>query len=241
MRKGVCLVVLCGVLVVCGAASAEEKAWSDQAEFSLVNTTGNSEVTTISFKNDLKYTFNPKLLGLWKLGGLYGKSDGDTNAERYFTELRLDYLFTERFYSYGNGGWYKDRFAGIDARWYGGAGVGYKLLTGPTHSLLGEVGLNYTTEDYTDGSSSEFVAARLFGKYVYNFTEKNSFSQSLEFIEDTSRFSNYLLISETALTAALSTNLALKATYTVRYDNEPVPDTFDETDTILGIALVVNF
>ena len=57
----------------------------------------------------------------------------------------------------------------------------------------------------------------------------------------------------TSVTAALTSKLALKTSYTVRYDNEPVVEVleapgfdpvlfeFDETDTILSASLVIDF
>jgi len=62
--------------------------------------------------------------------------------------------------------------------------------------------------------------------------------------------------SVTGLTAGFTDSLALKLSYTVLYSNEPLTTTiapdggavgqnatyaFDSTDTILAVALVVNF
>jgi putative salt-induced outer membrane protein len=49
------------------------------------------------------------------------------------------------------------------------------------------------------------------------------------------------VISETALISALSDYLSLKTSYVVKYNNQPVPATLEETDTILSVTLVVNF
>ena len=46
--------------------------------------------------------------------------------------------------------------------------------------------------------------------------------------------------SETALVSALSTNFSMKTAYLVKYDHQPVAD-LAKTDTILSVALVVNF
>jgi putative salt-induced outer membrane protein len=49
------------------------------------------------------------------------------------------------------------------------------------------------------------------------------------------------LNSETAVLSSLSDYFSLKTSYVIKYDNEPVPKTLDDTDTILAVALVVNF
>jgi len=221
--------------------SGNDKAWSDQAELSFVNTTGNTKTTSLAGKNLLTYKFTPGTVGYWKVGGLYSRENGQTTAENYATELRFDWLYTERIYTYVLGGWNKDRFAGIDRRYYGGGGAGYKVLLGPKHFLVGEAGLNYTVENYIDGSDSDFLTGRAFAKYEYAITRKNRFSQSLEYLYDFSDSTHYKLNSETALVAALTDIFSLKAGYTVRHDHKPVPAGIEQTDTLMSVALVANF
>lgn len=230
------------VMVVFAApALAEEKNWSDQAELSFVETSGNSDTSTLSFKNELKIKFTDQLSGTWKLGALSAQNDGVRTAESFYTELRGDYLLTERFYVYLNTGWAKDNFAGLDSRIYAGPGAGYKILLGPKHFLASEAGLNYMSEEYTNDTEEDFLAGRLFGKYEFAFNETNKFSQSLEYLLNFDESEDYNIISETAVTSALSTNYSLKVSYTVKYDHMPVPDTLDDTDTIMAVALVANF
>ncbi len=231
------IIVILGTFPV---AQAEEMKWQDEAELLYVDTSGNTDVTTFSAKNTLTVPFSGKTKGTWRLGILYGESDGTKNAESYFTELRVDHSYTERLYSFGYGGWYKDEFAGIDARYYLGAGGGYKFFIGPKHFLLGEAGLTYTKEEFTDNTDNDFPGGRLFGKYEYHFTEKNKFTHSLEWLLDFSEFKNWNLNSETAVVSALNSLLSLKASYVIKYDNDPIAGVKSE-DRILGVALVVNF
>lgn len=228
-------------LMIANQCIAEERKWNDEAELSVVSTDGNSETKTISAKNILKYKFNERLLGRWKAGALKGESDGEREAEKYFSEIRLDYLLTEKIYTFGNVGWLKDTFSGIDSRYYVGPGMGYNFLKGPSHFLLGEAGLNYVNEDYTDDTDNDFIAGRLFALYEYHFTAKNKFSQSVEYLHAFDDSENYSLNSETALISALNGNLSLKASYIINYDNKPVPDTLEKKDSILAMALVANF
>ena len=241
MRGARFLTFILIIFALAPGSRAEEKKWSDEAELSFVDTGGNTEVTTLSAKNLLKYRFTNKLQGAWKLGAVYGKSDGEKNAESYFTELRLDYQFTERLYYYAAAGWMQDEFAGIDSRYYLGPGAGYKFLSGPKHFLAGEAGLNYVWEEYIDGTDKDYLGGRAFAKYEYAFTEKNRFSQSVEFLYDFDDSENYNVNSETAVISALSDYLSLKASYVIKYDNQPIPETLEETDTVLAVTLVINF
>ena len=239
-RSGVLIALFVVFLMVTGVC-AEEKRLSDEAELSFVDTGGNSEVTTLSAKNLLGYKFTEKLEGAWKFRAMYGKSNGDKDLENYFNELRLDYIITERLYASAIAGWLQDKFAGIDSRFNLGPGVGYKFFTGPKHFLLGEAGINYVYEDYIDGTEEDYIEGRTFAQYEYPFTEKNKFSQSLEFLFAFDDIDNFNINSETAFIFALNDYLSLKASYEIKYDNQPVPSTLKETDTILAISLIVNF
>ena len=229
------------VFAMATGVCAQEKRWSDQAELSFVDTGGNTDVTSLSAKNLLEYEFSDELQAAWKLGALYGENDGEKNAESYFSDLRLDYLFAKHLYSFVNAGWSKDKFAGINSLYYAGPGAGYKFLAGPKHFLLAEVSLNYVNEEYTDDTDKEYLGGRAFAEYEYAFTDKNKFSQSVEYLHDFDDSDSYNVNSETALISALSDYLSLKTSYVVKYRNQPVPSTLKDTDTILSVTLVVNF
>lgn len=234
-----------GILVVClcmaSVALAEEKTWENQAELSYVDTGGNTDVTTVAAKNKLTAHFSEKLKATWVAGALAGQSDGERSSERYYTELRGDRLLSKRLYTALIAGWSKDQFAGIDSRYYIGPALGYKVLTGPRHLLQAEAGLDYVTEEYTDDTDNDFWRGRAFAEYEYAFTEKNRFSQSVEYLYDFDDSDNYNINSVTSLSSALNDILSLKATYEVRFDNEPVPETLDDTDTTFTVALVIDF
>jgi len=220
-----------------------EKRFSDELSFAMVNTTGNSDTLALAGKNEMKYKFTDKWTGSWVAGALYNKSDGDKTAERYFTDLRADYTIDERWYAYGLGSWLRDKFAGFDNRVGIGPGVGYKFLVGPQHFLLGEGGLNYAYEDYSDSDedNDQFLEGRLFGQYEWAFTEKTKFSQGLEYLQSLKDSSTWKLNSETALISAITDILAIKISYSVYYNNDPRPSDLDETDTIFATSLVVSY
>jgi putative salt-induced outer membrane protein len=219
----------------------EEKRWKDEAELSYVSTSGNTETTTLSGKNLLLYKFTDKLTGEWKIAALRGEDGDVTTAERYSTDLKLSLQFAEQMYGAVAAGWLKDQFSGFDARYYAGPLLGYKFMVGPKHFLLGEGGVNYAREEYTDDSDNDFLEGRAFGRYEYVFTEKTKFSQSAEYLHDFDDSDNYKIKSETALITALAGNFALKTSYEIRYQNRPIPEDLDTTDTLFTVALVVNF
>lgn len=245
MRNAAAVFALTAALAAPGlahaAGGAPPKALSDQAELSYVQTGGNTKTQTLAAKNLLKYRFTDRLTGYWSASAVTARDRGTTTAESYATELRLDRGLTERGYVYGLAGWNKNRFAGIDQRYYGGAGAGYRLLAGPAHFLQVEGGLNGTNEEYIDGTDDAFLTGRAFGRYEYAFSERSRFSQSAEYLHNFSDSKRYHVIAETALAAALNAVLSMKASWLVRYAGEPVPAGVKRTDTMLAVALVLNY
>jgi len=234
------MIVFCFNFGFIEMALADSKSWSDVAELSYVKTGGNTDVQNLLVNNAFKYLFSSKVTGSWNFHILNGETDNTTTAERYDTELRMDYKDSELLYSFGNVIWLQDKFAGINPRDYYGAGLGYRLLNGPKNTLLVEAGINYTTEKFTDGTDRDYMGGRLFAKYIYSFTEKNNFSQQVEYIPSFNDQTNYFVNSETAIVSALNNYLSLKASYVVKYSNSP-PLGKENTDTITSTTLVVNF
>ena len=65
----------------------KEKRFSNETNFALVNTTGNTEALTVAGKNEMKYKFTDKWTGSWVVGALYGKSPGHC-AEMFTSQRR---------------------------------------------------------------------------------------------------------------------------------------------------------
>jgi putative salt-induced outer membrane protein len=243
-KKLVLLIIIC--ILVSDSIIAHDKNWNNSTELSFVNTSGNTEVTTLSAKNKLIYRFTPKIETVLQLSALYGKSGGVKNSENYSAKLKGSYLISERFYASLVAGWSKDIFTGIDSKMWVGPALGYKLITGPKHNLNFEAGVEYVDEKYYDPNNSldengnDYFNGRAFTEYKYAFTEKSNFEQSIEFNYDFENSNNYDATSITSITTALSDVLSLKASYKIDYGNAPVPTTLKKTDPTLSVSLIIN-
>ena len=239
------LVGLLWVGLVVNHAFAEDeselKKFKALAEMSVVNTSGNTDIITLSLKNTLAYDFSRKYLGTWNVNILSGKQNDEKSAERYGTDLRLDNFFSFGTYAYLLGSWLQDKFAGYDNRYSFGPGIGQKLVDGPRHYLKAEIGCNWTREDYSSAETESFLEGRASGRYEYLVSEISKFSQKLEYLHDFDDPSNYKIESVTALTTALTKVLAIKIAYDVRYQNRPVSEDIKKTDTIFSASLVVSY
>jgi len=234
------MLVGCMVCILsCGYAHA--KNFSDEAELAYIDTAGNTDVVVFSAKNSMKYAFSHNIEGLWKAGGRYGKSGGEKNAERYSTELRINYLFARRLFWSVITKWLTDEFAGIEQRYFIGPALGYHFIKGPEHFLSLEAGINYQIVNYIDDTSDRSLEGRAFTGYEYLITQKTKFKSSLEYFYNLTDSKAFNLNSEISLVNSLDENLAVKTSFEIEYDNNPVPATLKKTDTVLSFAIVFNY
>lgn len=243
---GALAALLCDLSAPAAAEELDEKPWNDEAQLSFVTTGGNSDVETLSARNLYRLKFAERYTFIWRAEALNGRTNDVLSAERYFADLRLEYAVSEHAYLYANTGWLQDSFAGLDARTYLSGGGGYRVLNGPDSFLKLEAGANVAKESYVEfeleeESSRRFTEGRLFAEFIYLFSEKNKFTQSLESLHDLSNSDRYRVNSETAVTAALNSRFSLKVSYQVKYNHQPVPATLARTDTVLSTAIVANF
>lgn len=244
MKKIISLLVLVPMLNT--AVFAEDvktnppaKPWGNQAELSFNNTTGNSRTQTTSAKDSFKYDWTH--YGLQLDGGAFGASNREgVTAENYFASEKVTRKLNENNYLFENFKWDKDRFAGIRDRYNFTGGFGRKLLNLPADTLSFEGGVGYLNTDFYSAPRQDAPSGRLYAKYVHHFNEHTSFSQDAEYVPELTTIHNYLVNTETALTAALNSYLSVKTAYDWKRNNNP-PAGAVKDDTLTSIALVVNY
>ncbi len=265
------LVASLAVVATSLAMGAEPaRPWTDAAEVSLVMTTGNSKTTNFAGSNKFVYTWSSSDLTLDAAAlrtetstRTLSNPDGTvrvdersaTTAESYHAGGKYRRTIREGFLWYARAGWLRDRFAGIDDHYAAGGGLGYRFFKTDVHSLTGEFGGDYTWERRAGGVSTSYGGARGFLGYERTLSATSKFATELELLENLKDTADFRAKWVASVTASLTKKLALKASYTVRYDRRPVeitvpgdvagvPEatfTFDTTDTIFAASLVINF
>ena len=204
-----------------------------------MKTSGNSDTSTGGFDFAFKRTPNP-----WGIEGmasyLQADSAGETTAERWKAGLRGTRALHERWQVFLGGTAEQDLYSGIRHRYVGETGATFTALAGPKNELYLDTGLTYTQEKYTSNEKDDFMGGLLGLKYAYNFSKTSQFLQRLAYFPNFSQSSNWRLESETAVKAALTDHMALKAGVNVRRTNEPPPG-FKRTDTTTAVSLVFTF
>ena len=208
-------------------------------DLGFVNTSGNSEVTTFNAGERLTYT-----TGRWTFGQLvaaiYGETDGSSTAEQYDAGVRAEYALGTHFMAFGGGTWFRNPFAGIASRFVEGAGLGWKAIQAARDSLRLESAITSNQETNLAQVQSTFAATRTALGYVHMFGAATSFTETVEWAANLEDGEDQRVMSQTALTAPISKQIALKVTYVIRFDNQPEPG-FKDTDRVFTTGLQIVF
>ncbi|RMF76751.1 MAG: DUF481 domain-containing protein [Acidobacteria bacterium] len=251
--------------------SAPQRSWTNTAEVGFVQTSGNSETTNIKLSDKFVRSWDGWQLEINALalraeqttrsaanvaGALVVTETSATTAETYQLAGLLRRDIRDGFYWLTGLEWTRNRPSGLDNRYQAQAGLGYRFFKTDVHELQTELGVTYTDESFvsgTDPMDQNYAGARAFAGYSRKLSPTATFTQTLELLENLDDTADWRGKSETAVTASITSQVALKASFTLLYDNRPVVQVlsapgfndvrfeFDSTDTILAASLVVNF
>jgi putative salt-induced outer membrane protein YdiY len=267
------------------ADDEEEKAgFYDTADLSLVITGGNSSATTLGAKNLAEYYW-PRSLLRFDVGGLrtdaanredriaVGSGPGDfeivepertTTAEAYYATLRYDFKLTDRWYTFAQGGWDRNTFAGYDNRWLGALGAGWIAVDREKMTLKLDLAGTFTSEEPVFGETREFAGLRFAYDYLHHLTSNTDYVSTLTVDENLKDTDDLRADWYNALQVSISEKVALKTGLRLLWRNQPleegvplfgtdgspivdgdgnqvqVPYELDPLDTIFTTALVLK-
>lgn len=237
----------CSVLLLLGYALAAPALQAQDpapdplkmtADFGLVSTAGNTEVTTLNVGEKIEWALSRVTLKQ-SFAMVYGKTEGQTTTNSLRGEVRADYSLSEALALFGAFALDRNRFAGISRRFEENVGLAYKPIRGERDQLELEGGASFTQQRSTLDSTNNFTAARAAGLYRHNFTEATYVQQTVEVLPNLEVSDDLRINTETSLVAPLSTRLAIKLSFVVRYDKLPEPG-FKKTDRVFTSGLQVT-
>jgi putative salt-induced outer membrane protein YdiY len=209
------------------------------AEFAFVSTTGNTDTQTLGLAGEYHYRPNPWHL-LWKTAYVRNESDDLLSAESFRFLFRTERSLTARASLFGQWAYLHDGFAAIDHRNSITGGLSYQLVAPSPHELWVDGGLGYTNEKRLIGDDISTAIGLTAVRYKFALSDTAEITDDLGFEFSLSDGDDWRLANIVAVTAKLTTVLALKLGYTTRYVNAPAP-TVETTDTIASVALVAKF
>lgn len=197
---------------------------------------GNSDTSSINAAIDLSY-----VEGLWtyigKLGGLQQEDNGDTTAQNYMAEGKVQRALSPRSYLFGDVLYEHDDFGGVRDRSTGTLGYGYKVIDTDARKLNLELGVGARSSEFADGTEEEDAIGQLGVYFEQQITGTTRFVQDL-LVE--SGKANTLFQSDTGLEFLIVGNLNAKIGFTVKHNSE-VPAGTEKTDTYTTVGLAYAF
>ncbi len=171
--------------------------------------------------------------------------------------LRYDYYFAEGWSAFLQTSGRRDRFQGLAFRWNVDPGVAHYFIDEKTHRLWAELGYDFQldarTQDAQDGikpgsggppdptkaveASKVSHSVRSFVGYENKLNATVSFVTSLEYLQSVQHAEAARLNFDIGIKAQVVNHLSVATTYTMRFDNAPLPGVLD-SDSIAAVNLV---
>ena len=267
------------------AHAAEAPGWYSTADLSFVMSEGNTRTNTLGAKADLTRNWlrtswtntasfvrtavgepTRRAIGTSASNAALENGPRVTKAEKLFADSNFMRRVTERFYWNVGGTFDRDRFAGLNSRLLGKAGVGYiwenrenaRFSTGvaATYTSQDDVIDDPETENQFAGVQFNADGERRFGdQYQHLFSSTLVADQNIQDTDDL-RFT-----WDNSLAVAMTRRLALKVGVVLAFDNLPqlvefplflqtaqgltetnvrIPGRAEKLDTTATVSLVIN-
>jgi putative salt-induced outer membrane protein YdiY len=179
----------------------------------------------------------------------------DTTVENFQGMVRYDYFLTNNVALFLQSSARRDRFQGLDLRFNLDPGLAYFFVNTKKQQLRAEGGYDFQYDVRRDesrvqappaGSTAALPLldktkavhnARLFLGYDNKLYDAVSFTSGLEYLQSMERSETYRLVFDVGLKSNIGSNFAIATTYTMRFENEPLPSV-EQTDSIASVNLV---
>lgn len=217
-------------------ADEAENPWKGNISLGYLASTGNTE--TQSFNGEVKAAYSVDGWVHNLLLATVGSRDaGETTAERYQAQYKLDKMISEKSYLFGRLAFDKDRFSGFDSKASGVAGLGHHLVENENHLLKAELGAGSRHEELLDGTSNTNAIFLGNVDYLYRIGDNAEFTQTL--LLEAGKDNNYSE-SVSKVRSNLIGALSIAITYTIKHNSNP-PMINQKTDTYTAISVEYKF
>lgn len=201
-------------------AAPTSPPWDVSTSAGLTLTRGNSKTLlfTANVLGSKKWDQNELALGA---EGVYGENNGVENNESVHGFGQYNRLFTDRFYGYFRVDALHDAIAAIDYRLSLSPGVGYYFIKATNTTFRGEVGPGYIYEQDHDDGDRSYMTLRLAERFEQKLSATAKLWESVEFLPQVDRFSNYILNAEVGVETKMSKRFSLLTYLQDSYHSEP--------------------
>ena len=234
------LILAAGLTSGAAAQSVHDSlGWHLTGNLGYVMTSGNTDLKTINLSDKLTFRPNRGWLFTQQAAYIYGYNDSVETANQVLASLRSDYYLRPNLSIYALLGYERNQFAGLDRRYEESVGLSWLAVKQPRHELQIDLGVG-ANQQTTGAISDEFMSARLAPRYRFNISDKAYLEESIELVENLDDTGDLRTMSLTQLVAPLMAGIAIRLSYLLRHDAEPVPG-FEKLDTIFTSGLQFTF
>lgn len=164
---------------------------------------------------------------------IFERSDGNTDENKWFTDLKYDYFFNNDFYGFAFSRIEQDDASDLNLRTILSSGVGYQWLERDDFKFSTEVGLSWLYEDFTTDSDDNKISARLAYFYENEFWDRLKFFNNLEYYPKLSDPSDFLIITTVGFRSNVTEKLFTEAKVIFEHDATPADDSDKNNVTYL--------
>lgn len=186
--------------------------------------------------------------------------DSELSAENYLARLRYRHELDTALFWFAGTSWERNQFAGFDSRTSVVGGLGHVWWEREESHLRTNYGATWTREESTLGGGSEsFAGVELGWDYRRDFGTNSSYTSVLRIDENLDDTDDLRADFVNAVSVKMTERLALQLSLQLLFDNQPastqipvvgadgaptgerVPFQLDELDSVLNVALVIDF
>ena len=227
------LALLLAAALNAGAAAAQPKVkpdgqWRATVGLAASYASGNTDSSSVALTAEaVRATSADKIAAFAR--GLYGRTDGETTADRLGFGGRYDFNLSARAYAFGQAEFLRDKQANLRSRLSGAGGVGYKFLDSEKNKFDVYAGLGYTQESYFDPTvvadelrSSYGHAEAIIGEGSnHQLTDTTRFRQRLAYYPNLSEGGDFRAEFDAGIATAINSSLDLTVGVNYRYNSDP--------------------
>ncbi|MEZ6194944.1 MAG: DUF481 domain-containing protein [Planctomycetota bacterium] len=224
-----------------GDAPLDPKDWTGKVALGVSATGGNSDTVNAALEAFLEKNFTQDHLE-FALRVIYGKSNGEENANSQLVRGKWEHHYDERLYTFIGAELSRDEIQEISFRGFLNVGVGYRVWQESDKEFLAlEGGLGYRHESFTtDTPSRDDVTARAALIYRDIWWGKAQFGQTLEFVAPLTDLGSFFARSETSLSVPVSESWSVRNSIVLNYQNDP-PSSAEALDWLITAGVEYSF
>ena len=241
--------ILSGVLLVSIPALSLDNLQENNSKLSIslgyVQTTGNTETSTVNIKSSFTYKADSKRV-YFDLNGLYGETKGEKTSENITSDLRLEKRFLP-YFAFWDVHYYRNPFQAYKYSLGSGPGIGKYFFHTDRLYLTGSYYVYYVYNElnqqsyFTHKEREKYFLHHIEERFRVKLLKNLKFKEKLIYKVSSRKSQDYFIYFESSLINNLTKNLALEISYTANYQNIPIGSKIKRLDTTLSTLVQYSF